>query len=117
MANYPGLTSPPFIGNFPYPNPIITFGSTGAVNLVYYDANPPQHLQSSLYLLVGRREGMEDINLGGDPNNPQNIADINNMWVAVSPQSGLVVTAENAGPYGGNGPRQYAQKASSLGGR
>ena len=50
-------------GGSPLLNPIITFGPTGAANLVYYDNNLPQHLLGALYLLVGRREGMEDVNL------------------------------------------------------
>ena len=50
-----GLTgiSATFQGVPPYPNPIIMFGPTGAVGYVYYDTNAPQHLPSTLYLLIG----------------------------------------------------------------
>ena len=74
-----------------YPKPILIFGPTGAVGLVYYDSNPPQHLQSTLYLLIGRATAWRIFSL------PQikTSCTISSMWVAVGPQSGLVATAEN----------------------
>ena len=107
-----GYSNPPV-----YPNPTITFTPTGGVGLIYYGVNPPQHLTNPLYLLVGRREGMYEglpppaveANPGFnmtpnqqttgqpiDPSNSPNLLDTNNMWVAINPQSSLVVTAENA---------------------
>jgi prepilin-type N-terminal cleavage/methylation domain-containing protein len=94
--------------NFVLSDPVLTFSPTGGVDFVYWPGSPPQHLQSTLYMLIGRREGMfdpttVDVNPGlnatfqpVDPSNPPNLVDMNNMWVAVSPQSGLVVTTENA---------------------
>ncbi|HEX4142707.1 MAG TPA: prepilin-type N-terminal cleavage/methylation domain-containing protein [Pirellulales bacterium] len=105
----------PFVGYAPYPNPMILFGPTGGVNYVYYDNNPPQHLTSALYLLIGRREGMEDLGLAATANN---ISHHSCMWVAVGP-SALVVTAENMGGSVTtlSTARQFAQRASSIGGR
>jgi prepilin-type N-terminal cleavage/methylation domain-containing protein len=134
-----GFTTYPY-----YPNPMIMFNQTGTPGFVYSDTAPPQHLPGSLFLLVGRREGMLDVNPGlntttgqsVDPSNPLNLLDMNNMWVAVSSQSGLVVTTENANTTAaiqaalaagatsaqaltGVFPtaRAFAQSASSMGGR
>jgi hypothetical protein len=102
-----------FSGASPYPHPIITFGPTGTVGIAYYDNHAPQHLQSALYLLIGKREGMEDLGLATTANN---INHHHSMWVAVGPQSGLVVTTENmTGPLAN--ALVYAQAASSMGGR
>ncbi len=105
-------------GLAPYQNPILTFGPTGAVNMVYYDSAPPQHLQSALYLMVGEREWMTDFGGAGNLNHHSS------MWVAVGPQSGMVVTTENMVPNALSGiaqtpafARQFAQQAASMGGR
>jgi prepilin-type N-terminal cleavage/methylation domain-containing protein len=107
-----------FVGGV-YANPTFLFGPTGAVGFAYYNTNPPQHLTSTLYLLIGRREGMEDLGLASTS---FNINHHSCMWVAVGPQSGLVVTTENmVEPSGVTQTlayaRQYAQAASSIGGR
>jgi prepilin-type N-terminal cleavage/methylation domain-containing protein len=103
-----------FTGAGPYTNPILMFGPTGAVGYAYYDNNPPQHLPSTLYLMVGTRDGMEDLGAG-----VTNLNHHRSMWVAVGPASGLVVTTENMVTGSNTLPyaRQYAQQASSIGGR
>ena len=140
-----------------YPNPIITFYPTGQVGFIYQGFNPPQHLTSALYLLVGRRDGMSDVNQNNgvspyyptnmitdpstglplDPNSLPNLYDMTNLWVAISPQSGLVVTTENANMLMGiaamppsftpsdpqaaqymyPAARAFAQSATSMGGK
>jgi len=110
--NYTFLTVPYASGPPLYPNPMLMFGPTGSVGFAYYDNNPPQHLTSTLYLLIGRREGMQDL---GGASTAFNINHHSCMWVAVGPESGSVVTAENMA--GTTNPRQFAQQASSIGGR
>jgi hypothetical protein len=119
LISFPGASGVGIAGAFsgagPYPNPILTFGPTGAVGFVYYDSYPPQHLTSALYLLIGTRDGVEDLFLPSANPSP-NVNHHRSMWVAVGPESGLVVTAENlTGAL--STARQYAQQASSIGGR
>ncbi len=141
-----------------YPNPILTFNPTGQVGFIYQGFSPPQHLTNTLYLLVGRRDGMSDVNANNavspyiptnmntdpntqlplDPSSLPNLYDMTNLWVAVSPQSGMVVTTENANmlnaikaayaaSFSPNEPlaasfmypaaRAFAQTATSMGGK
>ena len=98
---------------------MILFSPTGKVHNLY-DANAYTPPASPIYLLLGRREGMTDVNTGSDPKNPLNINDLTNIWIAINNQSGQVTTAENAGPVSAtnpNGPRAFAQSGQSMGGR
>ena len=63
---------------------VLTFLAGGTVDATRRQWSP-------LYVMVGKRELVET---GG------NTADFETFWVAVNPQSGLVITAENAGRQG-----------------
>jgi len=118
----------------PYQNPMVTFSPSGGTEFVY-DGAGYAHPSSAVFFLIGRREGMSDVNFnfGYAVKNPHNIYDLNSLWVSVSPRNGQIVTAENVtmtsppNPWpGGNATalanalqsaRGIAQSAQSMGGR
>ena len=60
---------------------VVVFSPNGSVNCVYYEgSNPP--LTSPIYLLIGRVDGQS------------NSSDLNSVWVAVNPATGLVITSD-----------------------
>ena len=114
--------APDEIGQF---RPMILFGPSGRVEYVYNGAAASRPA-GSIFLLVGRTEGRMSI-IADDPSSripliplrnyalsvkppPQfvsNVIDSRSLWVAISPQNGLVTTAEvdlrsdiGAGPSG-----------------
>ncbi|MCC7087006.1 MAG: prepilin-type N-terminal cleavage/methylation domain-containing protein [Pirellulales bacterium] len=119
---------------------IITFKPTGSLDKLYMRGNQ-FILSDPLYLLVGKREkiaaaGSSPSYSAADDRETQtdkhNFRDLENIWVAVNPQSGLVTTAEvaefpDASITGANDTeklinalnrsRQLATSAQTMGGR
>ena len=72
----------------------IVFSPTGAVDSIYY-ANSRSQITDSIYLLIGKRE--RTINTFPKPRPATrletdftNVEDLNNLWVTVNAQSGVV---------------------------
>jgi type II secretory pathway pseudopilin PulG len=74
-------------------SPIIMFSPKGNVELIY--DNGPQRATGTIYLLLGRREQTVASSSIAYPN----LADLNSLWVAIAPQTGKVLTAENGSSY------------------
>jgi prepilin-type N-terminal cleavage/methylation domain-containing protein len=106
---------------------IVTFDRTGALEYLYVrgpvTAGQVQlqrvKLTDPVYFLIGKREKLATLT-----SNPaeQNLTDLENIWVSLNPQTGLVTTAEVAAiPTGSTTPlhdaRAYAQAAQTMGGR
>jgi hypothetical protein len=124
VANASGVVGL-FSGTTPYQNPVVTFAPTGEVDLVY-DGTSVYRPPSTIYFLIGRRDGMSDVNSNtiSTAANPQNLYDLNNLWVSIGVGTGLVATSENANQNLMTSPanvyaaaRYFAQKAQSMGGR
>lgn len=113
---------------------IVTFDKTGALENLYIrgpaapsaSGGPKRvelqaiRLTTPIHFLVGKREksySLNSTNVAG-----QNWTDLENIWVSLNPQTGLVTTAEVAAiPSGSTTPlhdtRVYAQAAQTMGGR
>ncbi len=106
-----------FSGAAPYQSTVVSFSPKGSVEFVY-DGSTIYHPATTIYLLIGRRDGMSDVNTNTSSlgQNPQNPYDLNNLWVSIAPTSGRVVTAENANTALGNA-RSFAQTSQSMGGK
>jgi hypothetical protein len=104
----------------------ILFSPNGSLEGFYYEGTAYRTMQP-IYLLVGKRERSPSSTA---ENNIYNPMDLDNIWVIINPQTGLVTTAEvsgdPAGPstiystYSGNvnDYRWFAkQQAQSMGGR
>ncbi len=102
----------------PYLNPTVTFGPTGAVEFVY-DGSTILHPATTIFFLIGRRDGMLDVNTNTNSftPNPQNPFDLTNLWVSISPNSGRVVTSENANATTFGNARAFAQSTQTMGGQ
>lgn len=123
-------------GQFPSPlnfNPMILFAPNGGVDRATLTSPQLARPMATLFLLVGRRELMNDVYrisgtlTDGNVHEPTNNRHLDNFWVSVGYQSGLVVTAENTPQTTPPTPptytpdlsvsRRIAQQAQSLGGR
>jgi len=113
---------------------IVTFDKTGALENLYIrgpaapsaNGGPKRvelqaiRLTSPIHFLVGKREKSYSLNSANAAD--QNWTDLENIWVSLNPQTGLVTTAEVAAiPSGSTTPlhdtRVYAQAAQTMGGR
>jgi prepilin-type N-terminal cleavage/methylation domain-containing protein len=100
---------------------IVMFSPNGSVDrVIYYEPNaspPPDyvrrelHLTEPIFLLVGRRE-----NVGVAAEQP-NWQDLTNRWVTLSPETGLVTTAEVASEASLDASREFARQGQNMGGR
>jgi prepilin-type N-terminal cleavage/methylation domain-containing protein len=92
----------------------VMFSPNGNVDRII-DDNGSYPVLGTIYFLVGKRELVENF-----PNTlPNNGTDLNNQWIAINPQTGLVTTAEMA-VSAANNPieqRQFAAQAENMGGR
>jgi hypothetical protein len=93
---------------------IVTFDQTGELESLYY--NGTKHsITGPLYFLVGKRDKLASLQT--DTSN-DNLTDMENLWVAINPQTGLVTTAEVASSASSvQGSRAFATSAQSMGGR
>jgi type II secretory pathway pseudopilin PulG len=93
---------------------IITFSPSGGLDRVYFN-NQAYPATEQLFLLVGRRERVPaaQVPAGVQPN----LQDQNNLWITISPQSGMVVTGNNLGGANLYEARDLARKAQTLGGK
>ena len=130
-----GDTPVPFYGDI---NPVdgkidsdvmILFSPNGAVQQVYYWGGIDKS-RDPIFLLVGKNERMGN---GYEPspssdNEPDwpNYQDLNNLWVVINPQTGLVTTAEigSSSGIGADTPakaiiaaRQFARDLQGMGGK
>ena len=74
----------------------ILFAPNGSVDNVYVEGIPFR-VTDPIFLLVGKRERIPPQTL--DPNNPDTFAnwqDLNNLWVTINSQTGLVASGEMA---------------------
>ena len=100
---------------------LVTFDRTGALDGLYI-GGVKQSITSPLFFLIGKREKV--VGIQTDPTQ-YNWLDLENIWVAINPQTGNITTAEVAAPTGGSltaaqalaASRQYAQAAQAMGGR
>jgi hypothetical protein len=116
---------------------IVTFDKTGALENLYIrgPAVPPSsgsgsksvqlqaiRLTSPIHFLVGKREKLGTLTSNAAE---QNWTDLENIWVSINPQTGLVTTAEVAAASPTSttlqqelqDARKYAQAAQTMGGR
>jgi prepilin-type N-terminal cleavage/methylation domain-containing protein len=105
---------------------VILFSPEGGVERVYRWDPPAFSLWSGrpvfgpVYLLIGYRD-----KVNGDATRPPgertNLEDLNALWVAISPRTGMVVTAENSrlvqNPYDVWSARRRAREQAGMGGR
>ncbi len=123
---------------------IIMFSPNGSVGRYYWDVdgvNDDTDATEPIYLLIGWRDLIENVSkpvipsADIDEEEIGNWRNLSNLWIALSPQTGLITTAELASPdqtyqkieKDGLNPalliqailetRQYARRAQSKGGR
>jgi len=65
----------------------IMFAPDGSVDRVYV-ANKATHPITPIALLVGKRENVND------PTGVANLQDLNNLWVAINPMTGMIITTD-----------------------
>jgi prepilin-type N-terminal cleavage/methylation domain-containing protein len=109
----PPITANQFISDA---HPVIaTFDRTGALEYLYVNGQQTQ-ITHPLYFLIGKREKLASVET--DPTK-QNSADLENIWVSINPQSGLVSTAEVASGsgFGISASRALATSAQAMGGK
>jgi prepilin-type N-terminal cleavage/methylation domain-containing protein len=113
---------------------IVTFDKTGALENLYIrgpaapsaSGGPKRvelqaiRLTTPIHFLIGKREKSYSLNSSNTAG--QNWTDLENIWVSLNPQTGLVTTAEVAAiPTGSttqlHDARTYAQAAQTMGGR
>ncbi len=95
---------------------VIMFSPNGALDRIYYGGAPILATEP-VYLLIGKRERIPP---GSAADGLSNLRDPENLWVSISPRTGLINTVENAlvandGQIGL--ARQFTQDAQSMGGR
>ncbi len=119
---------------------IIMFSPNGSVGRYYYDnvdGNQVKDATEPIYLLIGWRDLIENVSSFEDPSADideeeiSNWQTLSNLWIAISPQTGLITTAELANidieidKITGEESlgqaimetRKYARRAQSKGGR
>jgi prepilin-type N-terminal cleavage/methylation domain-containing protein len=76
----------------------ILFAPNGSIESVCVGANQPQRITDPIFLLVGRRERIQNAFVASNPNPDTftNIQDLTNLWIVINPQTGLVATVEVA---------------------
>jgi len=109
-----GMFGSPTSGNSTQPI-IVMFDRSGAVDSLYLNG-AKQAISGPLYFLVGKRDELASLSL--PPGVTQdNLNDLENVWVAVNPQTGLVTTAEVASGGSVSASRAFATSAQSMGGK
>jgi len=68
----------------------IMFSPNGSLERIYMHGQPPEYITEQIYLMVGRLEKI------GRAGADSNWADLNTMWITISPQTGLVTSAHTA---------------------
>jgi len=86
----------------------ILFSGNGSLERVRYGGSSVC-VVDPLYLLIGRNDKV------GDATNP-NWQDMNNLWVTINPQTGMITTAPVAQAADPLASREFARKAISIGG-
>lgn len=105
---------------------VIVFSPSGGIERVYC-WDPPsftlwgaRQVLSPIYLLIGYRDKVNG-DVTRPPGDRTNLEDLNSLWVAISPRTGLVVTAENSrirpNSYNVWMARRRAREMASMGGR
>ncbi len=101
----------------------VLFSPTGAVDRVYYDTTQAT-VTDPIYLLVGKRDRALNTFVPNNSNESTqaNLQDLNNLWVTINSQTGLVSTAPVAVSSGGEASavtaaRQLATQGIGVGGR
>jgi prepilin-type N-terminal cleavage/methylation domain-containing protein len=115
---------------------LVMFDKTGALESLYWDGDRLA-ITGPLYFLIGKRSKLPHVTYSkNDPVETQaekhNFRDLENIWVSINPQTGLVTTAENSS-VNDNGlsatteaalltealpiSRAFATSAQSMGGR
>ena len=109
--------------NPPVPPPptgdvMILFSPTGAVDRIYIAGAPnsPYIVTQPIFLLVGKNDRVG--NAGGNTDTTMtNWQDLNNFWVTINPQTGLVGTDQIAAGADVNASRLYAREGQNTGGK
>ena len=118
---YSGTTSGRFAntatkkGSLPYPT--ILFSPNGSVTQVAADTIGRVPAMEPIFLLVGRRDRVNPDPQQGAEDGRTNLADLENLWVAINPQTGYIVCAENSTGTNIDECRQYAREFQAMGGR
>jgi prepilin-type N-terminal cleavage/methylation domain-containing protein len=93
---------------------IITFSPGGGMERIYYNNNVYPAIEQ-VFLLIGRRERVPSTQVAtGEMLNWQ---DLNNLWITMVPQSGMVVTGINSVGANFVEARDTARAAQTLGGK
>jgi prepilin-type N-terminal cleavage/methylation domain-containing protein len=96
----------------------IMFAPDGSVDRVYV-ANKATRPVTPIALLIGKRENVND------PTGVANLQDLNNLWVAINPMTGMIITTDII-PWNANAvalkqrlfdSRYYVQQSSPMGGK
>ncbi|MEN6405312.1 MAG: prepilin-type N-terminal cleavage/methylation domain-containing protein [Thermoguttaceae bacterium] len=75
---------------------IILFSPSGSIEYLYFNGGP-KYPTDPVCLLIGKRERMlNTYNASSPESNKTNYQDLNNFWVVINPQTGLVTTGEVA---------------------
>ncbi len=92
---------------------VIMFSPNGGLDRVYHGTSeiPPT---DRVFLLIGKRERIPPADAEDGLANWQ---DLENLWISISPQTGLVNTAEMAPGAGVAAARAFAAQSDSMGGR
>ncbi len=102
---------------------MILFAANGSVDRIYAPGVPPGVLYPTapIFLLVGKRDrvGKAGVGTPTSANEPDwaNWQDLNNLWVVINPQTGLVTSGEVASGGDVNAARGLARDAQSMGGK
>jgi prepilin-type N-terminal cleavage/methylation domain-containing protein len=99
----------------------IIFAADGSIDRVYVE-NVITHPVTPIYLLVGKRENVNDPN--PQNSNLQASDAYNNLWLAINPRTGLIVTTELAATGAATGAqaviyqsRAFARQSDAMGGK
>jgi type II secretory pathway pseudopilin PulG len=128
---YSGTTSAWFASKAPqFPSiaqPMILFSPNGSVTQVAADTIGIVPAMEPIFLLVGRRDRVNpDPQQGNDvtraipavaEDGRTNLDDLVNLWVAINPQTGYIVCAENSPGTDIRECRRYAREFQAMGGR
>jgi hypothetical protein len=113
-------TSAPYTNAYwqPLTSVSILFSSTGAVDNVYLNAIQSP-VTDPIYLLIGKRARVSNPFVAGNGNESTltNWQDLNNIWVTINPQTGLVNTDSVAAGADVATARSLAAQGIGIGGK
>lgn len=116
----PESNTPAYWQQIPFPNIAVLFAPNGSIDNVYVGGTS-YRITDPIFLLVGKREKVPPPTyVAGNPDTFANWQDLNNLWVTINSQTGLITTGvvaavAAAGTY--NDARILARDAQGMGGK